>query len=122
MANSSQDLAAHIFRLEQQLLEPSIRRDAAALTSRLAEDFREFGGSGRIYTRQQIIDALAAESPRTIILSDTCCQQLAEDIALLTYRSTRTIALAAASHALRSSLWIYPDNRWQMLFHQGTPI
>jgi hypothetical protein len=122
MANSSQDLAAHLFRLEQQLLEPSLRRDAAALTSLLAENFREFGSSGRIYNRQQIIDALAAESPRTITLSDTFCQQLAEDIALLTYRSTRKIALDIASHALRSSLWIYRDNRWQMLFHQGTPI
>jgi glyoxylase I family protein len=122
MDNSSPDLAAHLFRLEQQLLEPSLRRDAAALTSLLAEGFREFGGSGRIYTRQQIIDALAAESPHTITLSDPLCQQLAEDLALLTYRSTRTIALAAASHALRSSLWIYRDHRWQMLFHQGTRI
>ena len=123
MASSPQDLATHICQLEQQLLEPSTRRDAAAaLTSLLAENFREFGSSGRIYTRQQIIDALAAESPRTITLSDPLCQQLAEDIALLTYRSTRTVALDAASHSLRSSLWIYRDHRWQMLFHQGTPI
>jgi glyoxylase I family protein len=122
MDNSSPDLAAHLFRLEQQLLEPSTRRDAAALTSLLAENFREFGSSGRIYTRQQIIDALAAESPRTITLNNTCCQQLAEDIALLTYRSTRTVAIKGASDALRSSLWIYRDHRWQMLFHQGTPI
>lgn len=122
MADSSQDLAAHLFHLEQQLLQSSTRRDAAALTSLLAEDFREFGSSGRIYTRQQIIDALAAESPRTIALSDAHCQQLAEDIALLTYRSTRKITLDTASHALRSSLWIYRDHRWQMLFHQGTPI
>jgi hypothetical protein len=122
MANSSQELATHLFHLEQQLLQPSTRHDATALTSLLAEDFREFGRSGRIYTRQQIIDELAAESPHTIILSDPLCHQLADDIALLTYRSTRTIALKTASHALRSSLWVYRDNRWQMIFHQGTPI
>jgi hypothetical protein len=122
MATSPQDLAAHLFHLEQQLLQPSVRRDSATLISLLAEDFREFGSSGRVYTRQQVIDALAEESPRTITLSDPLCQQLAEDIALLTYRSTGTLALNAASHALRSSLWIYRDNRWQMLFHQGTPI
>ena len=122
MVNSLQDLATYLFHLEQQLLEPSTRRDVTALTSLLAEDFREFGSSGRIYTRQQIIDALAAESPRAIQLSDPLCQQLAEDIALLTYRSTRTIALKAATQALRSSLWVYRNNRWQMLFHQGTPI
>ncbi|HTC76805.1 MAG TPA: nuclear transport factor 2 family protein [Edaphobacter sp.] len=123
MATNPQDLAAHLFDLEQQLLQPSTRRDPTALTSLLAKDFREFGSSGRIYSRQQIIDALAAESPRTITLSDPLCQQLAEDIALLTYRSTRTTTtLQAASRALRSSLWVYRDNRWQMLFHQGTPI
>ena len=122
MADSPQELAAHLFHLEQQLLEPSTRRDPTALTSLLAEDFREFGSSGRIYTRQQIIDALSAASPHTILLNDPLCQQLAEDIALLTYRSTRTIALKAATHALRSSLWVYRDNRWQMIFHQGTPI
>jgi hypothetical protein len=121
MADSLHELAAHLFHLEQQLLQPSTRRDATALTSLLAEDFREFGSSGRIYTRQQIIDALAAESPRTITLSDPFCQQLAEDIALLTYRSNRT-TLKTAFHALRSSLWVYRDNRWQMIFHQGTPI
>ena len=122
MADSPHELAAHLFDLEQQLLQPSTRRDATALTSLLAGDFREFGSSGRIYTRQQIIDQLAAESPRHITLSDPLCRQLAEDIALLTYRSTRTIALKAASHALRSSLWVRRDGRWQMLFHQGTPI
>jgi hypothetical protein len=122
MVNSSQDLATHLFHLEQQLLEPSTRRDVTALTSLLAEDFREFGSSARIYTRQQIIDALAAESPRNITLSDPLCRQLAEDIALLTYRSTRTIALEPVSHALRSSLWVYRNNRWQMVFHQGTTI
>jgi hypothetical protein len=121
MASSPPDLAAHLFRLEQQLLEPSTRRNATALISLLDEDFREFGSSGRIYTRQQIIDALAAESPRTITINDPLCQQLSENTALLTYRSTRATTLQAASHALRSSLWVHRDNRWQMIFHQGTP-
>jgi hypothetical protein len=122
MVNSPDELAAHLFHLEQQLLQLSTRHDATALTSLLAEDFREFSSSGRIYSRQQIIDALAAESPRTITLSDPLCQQLAEDIALLTYHSTRTTALKTASNALRSSLWVYRDDRWQMIFHQGTPV
>jgi hypothetical protein len=121
MVANPPELAAHLFHLEQQLLDPATRRDPAALTSLLAEDFREFGRSGRIYTRHQIIEALAAESPRTITLSDPLCQLLAENVALLTYRSTRTIPLPP-THALRSSLWIYRDHRWQMIFHQGTSI
>jgi len=122
MVYSSQELAAHLFHLEQQLLQPSTRRDEVALRSLLAEDFREFGSSGLIYTRQQVISALAGESPQTVTISDPLCHQLAEDIALLTYRSTRTIALKVGSDALRSSLWVYRDGRWQMIFHQGTPI
>ncbi|HWW97644.1 MAG TPA: nuclear transport factor 2 family protein [Edaphobacter sp.] len=85
MANNPQELTAHFLHLEQQLLDASTRRDATALTSLLAEDFREFGSSGRGYTRKQIIDALATESrPHTITLSDPRCQQLTEDLALLT--------------------------------------
>ena len=120
MADSSHELAAHLIQLEQQLLQPSTRRDPAALATLLAEDFREFGSSGRIYNRQQIVDELATETSRTITLSDPVCQLLTEDVALLTYRSTRTIALKAASHAIRSSLWIRRDGHWQMVFHQGT--
>ena len=119
MVNSSQELAAHLFDLEQQLLEPSTRRDSTALTSLLAEDFREFGSSGRICTRQQIIDALAAESPRTITLSDPLCHNWRTTSSCL---PTAPPALKTASQALRSSLWVYRDNCWQMIFHQGTPI
>jgi hypothetical protein len=124
MADSPHELAAHLFNLEQQLLQPPTRRDATALTSLLAEDFRELGRSGRIYTRQQIIDLLATESPspRHIPLSDPFCRQLSEDTALLIYRSTRTTAFKVDFHALRSSFLVRRDGRWQMIFHQGTPI
>jgi hypothetical protein len=30
--------------------------------------------------------------------------------------------LATATHALRSSLWVYRNGRWQMIFHQGTRL
>jgi glyoxylase I family protein len=122
MPDNPHELAAHLFDLEQQLLQPSTRRDATALTSLLTEDFREFGSSGGVYTRQQVIDLLAAETPRHITLSDPLCRQLAEDIALLTYRSARIIARQITSQALRSSLWVRRNGRWQMLFHLGTRI
>ncbi|WP_433984284.1 hypothetical protein RBB78_04370 [Tunturiibacter empetritectus] len=41
--------------------------------------------------------------------------QLAEDVVHATYRATTSVAV---SH--RSSLWVFRDNRWQLLFHQGT--
>jgi hypothetical protein len=128
---SPHPLAAHLFALERMLLEPSTRSDVDALTSLLAEDFRECGSSGRIYTRKQIIDELAEESPRHITLSDPLCRQIADNVALLTYRSHRaslsitpgnTNPQTPTFDALRSSLWVHRDGRWQMVFHQGTPI
>jgi hypothetical protein len=106
MANSSQELAAT--RSHSDLCSPQTSANSAAPAAST--------------TRQQVISALAGESPHTITLSDPLCHQLAADIALLTYRSTRTNALKVASHALRSSLWVYRDGRWQMIFHQGTSI
>lgn len=45
----------------------------------------------------------------------------------LTYKEIKTIRLLAShnarklyEHTLRSSIWKYRDNRWQMFFHQGT--
>jgi hypothetical protein len=40
---------------------------------------------------------------------------LAPDAALATYHATTTLH---TSH--RSSLWVFRDNHWQLLFHQGT--
>jgi hypothetical protein len=111
----SEDLAAHLQALEEQLLQPAIRADSDALTTLLADDFREFGSSGRIFTRAEIVAELATESPRSISLSDFHCQPLTPEAALVTYRTT-----SATNTDLRSSLWVLRDGRWQMLFHQGT--
>ena len=122
MANSSEDLAAHLQSLEEQLLKPETRSDHAAIAALVADDFREFGSSGRIFTKAQIIAELTTESARTLSLSDFHCELLALGLALVTYRSTRIHASEPPIHALRSSLWVYREARWQVLFHQGTRI
>jgi hypothetical protein len=122
MHDSQQKLAEHLIELEQSLLKHCTRANAATLASLLADDFREFGRSGRIYNRKQIIDELTNESPANITLSDPVCQQLSDDVALLTYRSSRAGPLQTTIKANRSSLWAFRDGRWQMVFHQGTRI
>ena len=42
-------------------------------------------------------------------------EALAENVALATYSAKTALVV---SH--RSSLWVFRDNRWQLLFHQGT--
>jgi len=116
MSQEDADLVeSQLRKLETDLLRPEVRRSREALLSLLAEEFCEFGSSGRIYTRQEIIESLQTESPVRISVTDFSVARLAAGVALVTYR-----AGAGDSISLRSSLWVLRDNRWQMRFHQGT--
>jgi hypothetical protein len=109
------ELQDHLYSLEERLLHPDRERNRTALIPLFAEDFKEFCVSGRIFNRQQVIDALLKSEPRPAAISNYYVNPLAKNVALATYRITTT---PAVSH--RSSLWIFRDNRWQLFFHQGT--
>jgi hypothetical protein len=47
---------------------------------------------------------------------------LAPEVALVTYRSQKTRPGGTTQRANRSSIWKKMDGRWQMIFHQGTPL
>lgn len=107
--------------MEERLLQWSVRGDAEALSSLLASDFREFGSSGRVFDRQQVIEALRNETSCEMTLGDFCAQVLAPDIALVTYRASwHGTSGQPAAISLRSSLWVQREGRWQLVFHQGT--
>ncbi len=104
-----------------RLLDPAFRRDRAAVALLLADGFREHGSSGRIFSRDAILDEMHTESSRIVSLAEFHCEFPVRQLALVTYRSTTTLESGSITQALRCSLWIYRDERWQMLFHQGTP-
>ena len=110
-------LAESLKALEEQLLQGKFRKNREAVSALLAEEFREFGSSGRVYGKQQILDLLENEQQSPITLTDFSVQQLNSDVALITYKSVRE-----TQTALRSSLWIFREERWQMIFHQGTKV
>ena len=86
----------------------------------LAEDFIEFGSSGCIYNKKQVIDQLPTDGKKVeIIPKDFSASVLSKDTILLTFETYNSITEVSA---LRSSIWKYIDNRWQILFHQGTKI
>jgi hypothetical protein len=98
-----------------------VRGSPERLAVLLAEDFVEFGSSGRVFNRTEIIAALAKETATKRSLTEFKATMLSEDVALVTYRATRrSTGDAAAVSALRSSIWRRRDGRWQMVFHQGT--
>jgi hypothetical protein len=53
-------LCAHLRACEEALLDPAVRR-IARVAAFLAEDFQEFGSSGQVWSREQILELLATE-------------------------------------------------------------
>lgn len=110
-------LAQVIIDLEQELLDPSRRSSVEELKRLLHPWFREVGASGRNYDRESIIAQLAMEPIRQsgpLKVANPVALQLAGHLVLLRWH------LHAEVSSERSSLWILEQDRWQMIFHQGT--
>ena len=118
MTERGDRLKALLLGLELELMDPAVRKDRARVSALLAEEFREFGSSGRAWTREEILDLLATEETRAVPVVEAFeINEFAEDAALVTYRAVR-----AHQTTLRSSLWVRGEGRWKMLFHQGTRV
>ncbi|HVX14988.1 MAG TPA: DUF4440 domain-containing protein [Pirellulales bacterium] len=103
--------------LELSLLQPDARK-SARVGELLADGFVEFGSSGRVMTKREIVAALQSEVPTTITASDLRVRLLSTELALVTYRALHHGDPAIVT--LRSSIWQRQDGRWRMVFHQGT--
>jgi len=115
------DLSAHLQACEAALLDPAVRRNRQQVAELLAEDFLEFGSSGQVWTRNQILDLLETEVYQPPAMEDFKCALIAETVALVTYRTVRTDPRTGEKAAtLRSSLWINKSGTWRVRFHQGT--
>ncbi len=114
-------IEAQIRRLEESLLSRETRSSPAALAQLIADDFVEFGASGRIFDKAHIIAALPAESDTAYTLSDFRVKPFSPTVVLATYRATR-FSNGERQRSLRSSLWQLNGEQWQMVFHQGTAI
>jgi hypothetical protein len=111
-----------IRQLEEKLLESSIRTSIGAVADLLADDFVEFGSSGRVFNKREIIASLQQEDGTCRrSLHDFEAKLLAPGVILATYRVLRQADNSEpAIQSLRSSIWKLTDGRWQTIFHQGT--
>jgi hypothetical protein len=114
----------HLKQLEELLLDPVVRRDSALVASLLADDFVEFGSSGRVFDKSSILEELKNEpSGPAVLLSNFSIREFSPDTVLVTYRSLkRNPAGEIVRQAWRSSIWVNRDQKWQITFHQGTKI
>lgn len=108
-------LKEHLRKLEEMLLTPDIRTSATELSNILADNFFEIGSSGKILHK----DRIAPEGIGVVNmqLSEFEIHPLSDEIVLTTYRIFNK---ETQQYTLRSSIWKYMENRWQMVFHQGT--
>jgi hypothetical protein len=121
--NVAESVVALLRAMEEGLLTPAVRRDRSQVGELLATDFMEFGSSGRVWNREQILALLASETPSKIVMSEFKCREIAEGVVLATNRAER-IDPGSGEHtsSLRSSLWVNEDGEWRLHFHQGTRI
>ena len=123
MQQSDASLLRQLKALEVELHQPVARRDAARLDALLHHDFYEFGRSGASYAKADIVANLLAAAEHVPVVADNfLVRRLADDVALLTYRSAHALPDGTLHrHTLRSSIWQRSGDGWQMSFHQGTP-
>src|SRR5690242_8219516 len=107
-----------IRQLEEKLLTASVRTCAEEVAERLADEFVEFGSSGRIFNKEQIIESLQQEDGDCRReLHDFAAILLAPGVVLATYRASRDSSNGGPPvESLRSSIWKLIDGRWQMVF------
>ena len=118
---TSEEIGLLLRAREQALLDPAVRRDRARVAELLADDFLEFGSSGRIWTREAILDLLVTESYDPPAMEEFQCDLIGEDVALVTYKTVRADAASGLrAEVLRSSIWIREAGDWRVRFHQGT--
>jgi hypothetical protein len=107
--------------LEESLWRPLTRFDRSYMESVLAEGFVEFGRSGRVYSREEIISLPVGEFVTRLPLPAFAVRMVSDDVAIVTYRS-EVRYVTETLRANRMSLWRRDTVLgWQLEFHQGTP-
>ncbi len=110
---SDAELREVLLRFEAALAARNPDGIDGGLLSLIADDFVEFGRSGRVWTRDSIRELLEGSPGPPVPIDRFEVAELGDGVALVTYR---------AALANRSSVWVRRDGRWQLRFHQGTPI
>ena len=120
-----EDLQKIIYDLETSLLKPEIRSSTRDLDILLADDFMEFGSSGKVYDKKMILDRLPKDteiSSIQFIVSDFQIKELSENVVLATFKTDKISTDNSSVISLRASIWKKINGNWQMVYHQGTPM
>jgi hypothetical protein len=111
-----------LIKLELLLLKHEVRGNTKQLEELIHPSFQEIGYSGKCYTKEEVLKALASQkSTPNIHTADFSVTPISSTVALLTYKFANIGEDGTLSkQALRSSLWKKCGNMWQIVFHQAT--
>jgi hypothetical protein len=113
-----------VVNLERELLASAARASLKRIDQLLDAGFIEFGKSGNIWRKSDILDALpqetASEAGITREMADISVQHLGEHHIWLAYKACVIQSGEMIETSLRSSIWQYNDGNWCLIFHQGT--
>jgi hypothetical protein len=99
------------------LLAPDVRASRERLDALLTDDFAEFGTTGLVYSKAQVLDQLPGQPAFESSLEQFALRPLAPDVVLAAYRRW-----AYGEESLRTSIWRREGDCWRMAFHQGTVV
>lgn len=106
--------------LEESMWRSESRFNREYMEQTLSPDFFEFGGSGRIYKREDTLAAPPQEIKARLPLKDFEVHQIGDNVALVTYITI--IEGDNVEMRNRSSIWVKTSDGWKLRFHQGTPV
>jgi len=117
-----QGIFADLVAREPIFHHPEFGTKRADFEEMMADDFWETGASGRIYSRQFVLDELERRfaRPQEDIweTSNFACRRLAQDLYLLTY----TLLQNQTRLTRRATIWRKTTTGWKIVYHQGTIV
>lgn len=120
---NQKQISLHLEKLEKELLTHNIRKNPDKLNLLLDDNFCEIGSSGRVWTKQAAIEVLKKESFVETQIKQFQFTLLDETVALITYLAHRKMAINKPdADSYHSSVWVFRENEWKIIFHQGTLI
>ena len=119
----TEELRKKIRSVEEHLLQPEVRNNPEELSELIADDFVEYGSSGTVYGKKDILKLLPSDPGPEMEIEEYHARPLSPQVVLINYKVyTRRRDNGPPTRSERSSIWRLTDGRWQIVFHKGTII
>jgi hypothetical protein len=123
MINDLYSIKKHLLQLENEVLKSEVRKSAQKISDILASDFIEFCSSGSQYHYKNG-DVFQKQNDTSILnwaIMDFKIKELSDECILAMYKVIKyDESNESKKYSLRSSIWKRIDDKWKMIFHQGT--